>query len=222
MDLFYGKVRTDLERIEAMLDDVNKLAKEFGITSDQLSDFLYAQHARERNAFIMGRNPEVVDGSGLSNEEAEDILDELDSANMRALASRVYEIIDFTKKYMVEGGLEKREVIAEWNKRFNFYVPLNGLSEDQMDAQTQAYPLAERAWQSTARYTKGKGRASKTGANILGNVVMQAAAVVQRARKDEAISHFTGWPKKPQQKRLDFMVPRTDSYRWVTSSAMKL
>ena len=188
MDLFYGKVRTDLERIEAMLDDVNKLAKEFGITSDQLSDFLYAQHARERNAFIMGRNPEVIDGSGLSNEEAEAILDELDSANMRALASGVYEIIDFTKKYMVEGGLEKREVIAEWSKRFDFYVPLNGLSEDQMDSQTQAYPSGGAGMAIYGPSTrKAKGRASKTGANILGNVVMQAAAVVQRARKDEAM-----------------------------------
>ena len=33
MDLFYGKVRTDLERIEEMLDGVNEMAKEFGITS---------------------------------------------------------------------------------------------------------------------------------------------------------------------------------------------
>ena len=48
MDLFYGKVRTDLERIEEMLDGVNEMAKEFGITSEDISDYLYAKHAREK------------------------------------------------------------------------------------------------------------------------------------------------------------------------------
>ena len=188
MDLFYGKVRTDLERIEEMLDGVNKMAKEFGITPEQISDYLYAKHAPERNAFIFGRNPQIQNGSGLTNQEAEEILDELDSANMRAVASKVYDIIEFTRKYMVEGGLEKRAVIAEWTNRFKYYVPLNGLAEDQMDAETQAYPSGGSGMAIYGPSTrKAKGRTSKTGSNIVGNIVMQAAAVVQRARKDEAM-----------------------------------
>ena len=107
---------------------------------------------------------------------------------MRAVASKVYDIIEFTRKYMVEGGLEKRAVVAEWTNRFKYYVPLNGLAEDQMDAETQAYPSGGSGMAIYGPSTrKAKGRASKTGANIVGNIVMQAAAVVQRARKDEAM-----------------------------------
>ena len=59
---------------------------------------------------------------------------------------------------MVEGGLEKRAVVAEWTNRFKFYVPLNGLSEDQMDAETQAYP-SQRIGHGHLRsiYSQGKG-----------------------------------------------------------------
>lgn len=191
MDLYYGKVRTDLERIEQRVDKINEMAKDFGITPEQLSDYLYAKHAAERNAFIAKRNAMIQEGSGFSDQEAEDILDELDSAEMQLLAKEVYGIIDFTRKYMVEGGLEKRSVISEWESRFDYYVPLNGLAEDQMDQETSSYPTGGAGMAIYGpSVRKARGRTSKTGVNIFGSVVMQAAAVVQRARKDEAMLYL--------------------------------
>jgi hypothetical protein len=188
MDLFYGKVRTDLERIEAMVDVVNTMAKESGITPEQISDFLYARHAVERNEFIKGRNQMLDSGSGLTNQEAEDILEELDSPEMRLIAKEADKIVAFTRKYMIEGGLEKRSVVEEWVKRFKHYVPLNGLAEDEMDSETNSYPTGGAGMAIYGPTTrKARGRSSKTGVNVFGNIVMQAASVVQRARKDEAM-----------------------------------
>jgi hypothetical protein len=188
MDLYYGLVRTDFERIEAMLDDINETAKKFNIAPEDLSDYLYARHAQERNRFINERREDIEDGSGMTNEEAEAILEELESPEMRVLADKVYAIVDFTRKYMVEGGLEPRAVVEEWENRFQNYVPLNGLAEDEMDEATSSYPTGGAGMAVYGPSTrKAKGRTSRTGANILGNVVMQSVAVVQRARKDQAM-----------------------------------
>jgi len=188
MDLFYGLVRNDLEQIEGMVDEINGLVKAYDISAEDLSDFLYARHAAERNAFIQTRDASITEGSGMSNQEAQDILDRLDSPEMRAVASRVYDMIAFTRKYMVEGGLETRKVVDEWAKRFKYYVPLNGLAEDQMDASTSAYPSGGAGMAIYGpSVRKAKGRSTQTGVNIFGNVVMQAAATVQKARKDQAM-----------------------------------
>ena len=188
MDLFYGLVRNDLEQIEGMVDEINGLVKAYDISAEDLSDFLYARHAAERNAFIQTRDASITEGSGMSDQEAQDILDRLDSPEMRAVASKVYDMIAFTRKYMVEGGLETRKVVDEWAKRFKYYVPLNGLAEDQMDASTSAYPSGGAGMAIYGpSVRKAKGRSTQTGVNIFGNVVMQAAATVQKARKDQAM-----------------------------------
>lgn len=188
MDLYYGLVRNDLEQIEGMVDEINNLAKAYGISAEDLSDFLYARHAAERNAFIQTRDASITEGSGMSDQEAQDILDRLDSPEMRNVAAKVYDMIAFTRKYMVDGGLETRKVVDEWTKRFKYYVPLNGLAEDQMDASTSAYPSGGAGMAIYGpSVRKAKGRSTQTGVNIFGNVVMQAAATVQKARKDQAM-----------------------------------
>ena len=188
MDLYYGLVRNDLEQIESMVDEINNLAKVYGISAENLSDFLYARHAAERNAFIQTRDASITEGSGMSDQEAQDILDKLDSPEMRNVADKVYDMIAFTRKYMIDGGLETRKVVDEWSKRFKYYVPLNGLAEDQMDASTSAYPSGGAGMAIYGpSVRKAKGRSTQTGVNIFGNVVMQAAATVQKARKDQAM-----------------------------------
>ncbi len=141
MDTYYGIVRKDLEDIESFLEGLNAKRKSFNITSDQLSDYLYARHAIERNKFISDRTEgENESGSGMTNERAEEILDELESAEMRLLANDVYKIIEYTRNFMVDGGLETRSIVEEWRNRFENYVPLNGLAVDEMDEATTHYP----------------------------------------------------------------------------------
>ena len=189
MDTYYGIVRNDLENIEGFLNDINTKRKSFGITSDQLSDYLYARHAIERNKFISDRTEGANEsGSGMTNERAEEILNELESAEMRILANDVYKIIEYTRNFMVDGGLETRSIVEEWRNRFENYVPLNGLAVDEMDEATTHYPTGGAGMAIYGpSVRKAVGRESKTGANIIGNVVMQAMATAQRARKDQAM-----------------------------------
>mgnify|MGYP003109960303 CR=1 FL=1 len=189
MDTYYGIVRKDLEDIEGFLEAINTKRKSFNITSNQLSDYLYARHAIERNKFIFDRTDgENESGSGMTNERAEEILDELESAEMRILANDVYKIIEYTRNFMVDGGLETRSIVEEWRNRFENYVPLNGLAVDEMDEATTHYPTGGAGMAIYGpSVRKAVGRESKTGANIIGNVVMQAMATAQRARKDQAM-----------------------------------
>jgi len=189
MDTYYGIVRKDLEDIEGFLEAINTKRKSFNITSNQLSDYLYARHAIERNKLIFDRTDgENESGSGMTNERAEEILDELESAEMRILANDVYKIIEYTRNFMVDGGLETRSIVEEWRNRFEYYVPLNGLAVDEMDEATTHYPTGGAGMAIYGpSVRKAVGRESKTGANIIGNVVMQAMATAQRARKDQAM-----------------------------------
>ncbi len=78
IDLVYGKTRQDMELLEAEIQkigDVLKKGKFKGI--DELSDLLYALHARERNEKIKSKRPDLESGSGMTNEEAEAIINEL-------------------------------------------------------------------------------------------------------------------------------------------------
>ena len=189
MDTFYGIVRNDLETIEGFLEDINRKRASFGITSNQLSDYLYARHAIERNKFIFDRTNGLNEaGSGMTNERAEELLNKLESAEMRILANDVYKVIEYTRKFMVDGGLETRSVVDEWRNRFENYVPLNGLAVDEMDEATSHYPTGGAGMAIYGpSVKKAMGRGSETGANILGNVIMQAMATAQRARKDQAM-----------------------------------
>ena len=57
MDIMYGMVRTDLERLEGELERINTTMEESGLTAEQVSDYLYAKHAGERNIYINSKRP---------------------------------------------------------------------------------------------------------------------------------------------------------------------
>jgi len=188
MDIMYGMVRTDLERLEGELERINTTMEESGLTAEQVSDYLYAKHAGERNIYINSKRPEMLDGSGMTTQEAEDIIDELETPEMVAVAKLVYDIAANTRKTMVEGGLEKASTIETYEGLYKNYVPLSGLAADEIDDENNNYPTGGAGMAIYGKTTKAaKGRASKTGVNLIANVIMQNAMVKQRARKDQAM-----------------------------------
>lgn len=188
MDIMYGVVRTDLELIEAELEKITFATQEAGFTAEEVSDYLYAKHARERNEYIMGIRPEMESGSGMTNEQAEEIINELESPQMVTIANLVYGVIKNTRSSMVEGGLEKASTIQTWEDLYDNYVPLSGRAVDEMDDTTNNYPTGGAGMAIYGKTTKAaKGRPSKTGVNLIANVIMQNAQVKQRARKDQAM-----------------------------------
>ncbi len=188
MDIMYGIVRTDLEALEVELDRINVTIKDSGLTAELVSDYLYAKHAPERNAFIMRNRPEMESGSGMTKQESEEIINELESPEMVEVANLVYDIVTNTRKTMREGGLEKSSTIEAWEAMYNNYMPLSGRAVDEMDDSNNAYPTGGAGMAVYGKTTKAaKGRPSKTGVNLIANVIMQNAMVKQRARKDQAM-----------------------------------
>ena len=188
MDLMYGMIRTDLERLEVELDKINEAVKDAGYTAEMVSDYLYAKHAPERNAFIQDKRPEMESGSGMTTQEAEEIINELETPEMIVISKLVYDIISNTRQTMREGGLEKASTIETWEGLYKNYIPLSGRAADEMDDDNNSYPTGGAGMAVYGTTTKAaKGRPSKTGVNLIANAIMQNAMVKQRARKDQAM-----------------------------------
>ena len=51
-ELMYGKAAEDLAKLDKRIENITSAMKKAGIKADELSDYLYALHAKERNALI--------------------------------------------------------------------------------------------------------------------------------------------------------------------------
>ena len=187
IDLFYGKVREDMEALSREIEKIGKSLEFSGHTVEDLSDLLYALHAKERNAHIANKRKDLDAGSGMTDEEADSIIDELMSPEIMDSVNLVYDIVANTRKTMIEGGLESREVIDHWESLFKNYVPLSGLALDEQSEESNSYPTGGGGFSVYGKSSKkAKGRKSRTGTNIVASVIAQNMAIKQRARKDEA------------------------------------
>jgi hypothetical protein len=201
VDLMYGKTRNDLDGLDAKLDAIKEQMRLDDIKSDDLSDFVYAMHARERNAFIQSRRPDMESGSGMTNDEAEAIIDRLGSNEMRRLHGMVMDIVKDTRKTMLDYGLETADTVQNYEDMYEYYIPLSGQAVDETSDEKNMYPtggIGMAVYGPTTR--KAKGRSSKTGVNVVAQAVMQNARVKQLARKNEALqslhSMFAGNPNE--------------------------
>ncbi|MGD0420565.1 MAG: strawberry notch-like NTP hydrolase domain-containing protein [Xanthobacteraceae bacterium] len=144
---FYTRKRLYPGRVGAWTDTFNKkhldpivrLLKANNIPLADAGDFLYALHAAERNEAMDRINPGLGgEGSGMSNEEAAKIIAEVKRGEHAAafdeLREKVGKIRDLILNVMEKSGLEKPEVIAEWKKRYEDYVPLRGWEVEPDDA----------------------------------------------------------------------------------------
>ncbi len=149
VDLMYGKTRNDLDGLDAKLDAIKEQMRLDDIKSDDLSDFVYAMHARERNAFIQSRRPDMEDGSGMTNDEAEAIIDRLGSNEMRRLHGMVMDIVKDTRKTMLDYGLETAETMQNYEDMYEYYIPLSGQAVDETSDEKNMYLLVVSVWPST-------------------------------------------------------------------------
>ena len=190
--LMYGKTANDLDKLDDKVKGISEEMKANGLTSDQVSQYLIARHAAERNALIAERTEgKTVDGSGMSNERAQEVMDSFspkEKAALDSVAKKVDAITKDTRQTMVKYGLESQETIDAFEAMFENYVPLGGLSADEMSADTSMYPTGG-AGMSIYGDTTRRARGRKSEANnVLAQAIAQNAAVHAKARKNEALS----------------------------------
>lgn len=135
---YYGAETNRPGRTAARLEDLREhmfkpllkdLAKS-GYTPKDLEALLHAMHAEERNAAVARINPDVTDGSGMSNEKAAEILGKYrDAKELHALAERARDIAKATLDMKRDYGLIRAEDYDALSNAYKSYVPLKGDGE---------------------------------------------------------------------------------------------
>ena len=164
--------------------------------------YLYALHAKERNARISELSKgKIVDGSGMSNAEADKImafvggLPELKRGALKEVDRQVHDIIKQTNQTYIDGGLIPDYLLdtdidddtkVEF-ERYGSYVPLRGYA----DPESSLDVADERVLTSTNKNgSKNKpnisalGRSSYAG-DILANVAVQHHQAIDKSERNK-------------------------------------
>lgn len=194
-------------RSHAFLDnDVKPLLKSMAVNKvdmAELSDYLHARGAEERNAQIAKVNPNMPDGGAgknskgvlMTTQAARNYLAVISPTRkmvLDAMAKRVDAITDGTRKLLVAEGLEKQETIDAWEKAYKNYVPMFRDEAESGNPHPQGTGFAVKG--SASRRATGS---TKQVTNMLAHVLMQREAVITRAEKNrvalalygQALSH---------------------------------
>ena len=187
--LLYGKAATDLEKLDKNTKDLAAAMKENKVSEPELSEYLYALHAKERNALIKERDG-GENGSGMSDADADAILNRLSEerkAQLEKPAKIVRDVLKNTRDTYVALGLHTKEDIDAWNNQFENYVPLQGFATDEDNDISSAYPTGGKSLSVTdSMVRKARGRKTEA-ANIVAQVIAQNAAAHIKGRTNEAV-----------------------------------
>ena len=160
--------------------------------------YLYALHAKERNAYVLARNKTGL-GSGMSDGEADAILAWVDSLNVQSkntlngIKNTVVQIVQNTNDVRREGGLMAEEY------SFSNYVPLRGildpeedLSEDLDSVPRMGRKKRDNLYGGTAyqdpRITTGRG--TEYAEDIIANVMVQNSRSIVAAERNKVGQAF--------------------------------
>jgi len=142
-ELFHGRVGERLTSFEeGQVRPIIEDLRNTGIDPATFEKYAIAKHARERNAVIAGRNPNMPDGgSGMTNAEAERLLAggiPLDvQAKLEPVRQKLLDINRSTINNLLEGGLISAETHDLLTKRYKDYVPLRGTKNRGVEGGTE-------------------------------------------------------------------------------------
>lgn len=160
------------------------------VSMDELSDYLLARHAPERNEQIAKVNPAMPDGGAGSNSKgdlmttqaANDYIANMSPirrALMVTLAKKVDALTQGTRDLLVREGLEKAETVDAWTGAYKHYVPL---FKDEAEAGTP-HPQGS-GFSVKGSSSKRAMGSTKQVTNMLAHVLMQREAAITRAEKN--------------------------------------
>lgn len=133
--LYYGKVEEDFRQLaENYIDPIAKMLSDKKITQEELDLYLYALHAKERNAHILTMDNKMLAGSGMTDTEADTIIKSVNtdprSASFKAANRQVRNMIDERVSRMQEHGLIDDETFSSHQTGYANYIPLKGQAKD--------------------------------------------------------------------------------------------
>ena len=173
--------------------------------------YLYARHAKERNAYILkNKDKENFSGSGMTDKEADAILawfNGLDTANKLAvqdMAKGVRAIVANTNQTRVDAGLISQDVVAE--NPYKFYVPLRGITDEDIDAEedtSKGPPSRPRFGARGREDRKALGR-TMYAADIVANLLTQNQNAILRGERNKVGQSFLKLLRSDQATTLPY------------------
>lgn len=174
------------------------------IPMEKLDEYLYAKHAKERNAHIWKINPRFrkkgIPGSGMSNSEANEILrkakEEGLTEKLEGLSQRVYAMLKEGRDLRKEAGLLDEQTLKNW-EQYDHYVPLYGIGKEE-----PRRAKSGRGYDVGGEESKrALGRTSKA-ANIIANAIVDVNGAIVRAEKNRVGQTFLRFVQENPDDRL--------------------
>lgn len=185
----HGKAANDIDKFDKQMKDVVKDIVSRGLTVDQVSDYMYAKHAAERNAHIKENiDPENEFGSGMTPQEIDRILNKtFTSDQIKDLeeVSQVFaNIIQETRDIMLDGGLITQEQYNSFVDYYENYVPLKGFENEEI---TNVSSMVGSDINVSGNITKRAAGRSTRADNVISNIIAQRVDAALKVRKNEVL-----------------------------------
>lgn len=186
--LMHGKAENDLNEMrDTFVEPLAKKMAQYKIGQALLDEYLRAKHAKERNAHIAKINPAMPDGgSGMTNKQAQDILDSVAQSGQQAqfdeLADIVYAMLKTKRDMIRQYGLEDDDVVDAWEASYKHYVPLKGFAEDEKQ---EGLPRTGKGFSVGGSESKRATGRSSESASPLSYAIQDLTETMLRKRKND-------------------------------------
>jgi len=188
----------DIARLEALSEFFRDASGAYDKKLAIADAYVYALHAAERNAYVLRKFQRGM-GSGMSNEEAQAIINWVNSldvnsrAGLQSINQLVKQIIESTNNERREGGLMADEY------QFDNYVPLRGLLDPDSEFAEESNNLPLPGRRRRANLYGGRvrqdpqirqGRGEQYATDIIANVMTQNQRTIVDAERNKVGKSF--------------------------------
>lgn len=186
-NLMHGKAADRVRRVrEGLVEPLKKLVKDSGIPIAEVEQFLWAQHAIERNKRIAKINPGMQDaGSGMTTADAQAIVSAAqaspNAAKLKAISDAVQALRMETLHTLRNSGQITPDQFVKLRGMYRHYVPLRGHEGVEGEARVGSGRGVDMRGKPVQRALGRKGRP----ANILGELVGDLERAQVQAAKAE-------------------------------------
>lgn len=172
--------------IQKLVEQAGKL----GVTKKDIDRYLTARHAFERNAVIASINPEMPDGgSGLTNQQADDILRAVRSSPAAQVLEEIGRLTDKMGQekvnYLSQTGMITKK-LAEKLRGYDHYVNLSGEAGAELDADDPGLLAGGSKFNVKGKERRALGRGEGNEASdVLSRTIQSYEAALIRGQKNE-------------------------------------
>lgn len=190
---YWSKVGAQVEDFTADVDEWIKSVADDGLNLETVAEYAYAEHAKDRNAYVAGIRTNMPDGgSGMTNQEADDVLQAAALSGLepelKKHAQKLRDWVQGTRDIMLADSLITQEEYDSWTLNMASYVPLRGLPPD-----SDAMPTRQGVGQGfNIRGEESKriaGRKSQAK-QIIENIIADRSRAIIRGGKNEVLRTF--------------------------------